>query len=462
MNGLLSVVHPTPTFQNRVVRRRRAAHDTTPEATTTLNITHPTVDNDNILALQRTIGNRATQNLLQRDEPQGAKKPPSKTLFMGLNSGSKGEAATLKGVLKDNVIAAMNDPSLEKSLETEEGIGKWIATELPGLVKSPLQVLAAFSTLQQCDAAARDQMAQVIKMFYAAEQGEFTLERIVLSGHSNGVELWGDAEKNFNPGSFLLDQDMKRLTTAFPKAAGQVEDVMFSACYTVSSIELMIKVFPNLRTVWGYAGFSPAAGKGAEQHIAQWERETRGDKALDAKDGMGKAALWTRDAAKSSKDGRGYIRNDPAKANFKELAASFYGLGLDVKKQLQGESPLNPTILNMAYGYVQSMLAHPEIPSNDHKIATQWSEILLRMRYYERVTQKFAETYTGDIKKGYDAMALKPPDFSKMTRKALKLEMEKFKKALEDTPNTDGQAFYDKFLTGLSKLDTELIPAKWI
>jgi hypothetical protein len=84
------------------------------------------------------------------------------------------------------------------------------------------------------------------------------------------------------------------------------------------------------------------------------------------------------------------------------------------------------------------------------------------MRYYERVTQKFAETYAGDIKKGYDAMALKPPDFSKMSRKALKLEMEKFKKALEDTPNSDGQAFYDKFLTGLSKLDTELIPAKWI
>src|SRR5690242_14677074 len=109
----------------------------------------------------------------------------------------------------------MNDPKLEKTLETDAGIAKWMTDEMPLLIKNPLQVLAAFDTIQKTKPEARDQMAQVIKMFHAAELGQFTLERIVLSGHSNGVELWGDTGDNFNPGIFLLDKDLKNLTTSF-------------------------------------------------------------------------------------------------------------------------------------------------------------------------------------------------------------------------------------------------------
>src|SRR5690606_32511966 len=69
----------------------------------------------NTLLLQRTLGNRATQRLIQRDDGTPTTAPPSKTLYMGMNAGSKIEAAKLKGILKDDVIAAMNDPALEKS-----------------------------------------------------------------------------------------------------------------------------------------------------------------------------------------------------------------------------------------------------------------------------------------------------------------------------------------------------------
>jgi hypothetical protein len=418
----------------------------------------------NVFALQRTIGNTAVRGLLQRDEGEGgAKKLPSKTLYVGMNPGAKGEEKTLKGVLKDEVISAMNDPSLEKSLKTDAGIAAWLKAEMPGLLDNPMQFLFAYVTLQETNPDARDQVAQVFKMFGAAEQGLFNLERLVLSGHSNGVELWGDAASNFNPGGFLLDTTLSRLVGIFPKAAAQIEDVMFSACYTVSSIELVIKVFPNVRTVWAYAGASPAAGAGAEAHITKWESETRGEKTLEAKDGRGKAALWTRDAAESSKEKRGYIRNDPAKANLKQILQSFYGFSLDVKKQLRGESPLNQSILNQAYAIIQQLLAHPELKDETlRETAVTWRDYLLRLRYYDKVCGLFASTYASQIKKGYAGIGRAAPGFSKISRKALKAEIDAFEAALKATPNADGQEFLNNYLMPFWKLDTTVIPATWI
>jgi hypothetical protein len=421
------------------------------------------LDARNVFALQRTIGNAAVRGLLQRDEGDAGKKAPSKTLYMGMNPGAKGEAKALRGILKDDVIAAMNDPALEKSLETDAGIAKWMKEELPALLDNPLQFYFAYVILQETSPAARDQMAQVIQMFHAAETGKLNLERIVLSGHSNGVQLWGDEAKNFNPGSFVLDTVFQRLTSTFAKAAAQVEDVMFSACYTVSSMELVVKAFPNLRTVWGYAGASPAAGAGAEAHIAKWEKETRGDQTLDAKDGRGKAALWTRDAAASSKKGSGFIRNDPANANLQEMHDSFYGLSLSATQQIQGEIPINQTILNQAYALIQAMLVHPDLKDEAVRTSfTAWSNYLLRMRYYSKVCGIFASKYSAEIKRGYAAIGRAQPNFNSISRAALKAERDAFEAALATTPNAEGQAFLDGYLEPFWKLNPELIEATWI
>jgi hypothetical protein len=414
----------------------------------------------NALVLQRTIGNHAVRQLLQRDDTDPAKPPPSKTGYVGMNPGSKSEAKTLKGILKDDVIVSMNDPALEKSLETDAGIATWLLNDIPTLIANPWRFLFAFEAIRQTSPAARDQMAQVVKMFHAAEEGAFSLERLVLSGHSNGVQLWGDEEKNFNPGSFMLDDALTRLTNTFPKAAGQVEDVMFSACYTQSSIELVIRVFPNVRTVWGYAGASPAAGAGAERHIAKWEKETRGAKTLQADDGLGKSALWTRDAAEASADKNGYIRNDPAKANLDTLKDSFYGLSLDALEQFRGNTPINKNVLNQAYGLIQMMLAHPRLTDDDRAVLVVWRDTLLRFRYYEKVSAAFASTYASQIKAAYDAIKRRMPNYATISRAALRAEKEAFE-ALMAT-NADAKAFYDTYLQPFWKMDPALIPETWI
>jgi hypothetical protein len=375
---------------------------------------------------------------------------------MGMNPGAGIEAKALKKVLKDDVILAMNDPKLEKSLENDAGIARWLITELPLTVAKPPQFVFAYETLRATDATARDQLAQAMKMFYAAETGAFRLERMVLSGHSNGVSLWGDAEKNFNPGSFVLDDMMTGLTNAFPKAAGQVEDVMFSACYTVSSIELVIKVFRNVRTVWGYAGLSPAAGAGAERHITKWEKETRGA-GSPAKEGVGTSALWTRDA--SSPKGR-YIRNDPAKADMKALRQSFYGLSLDVNEQKGGRKAINQGTLNTAYYYVQMMLAHPEATADERAILNEWRDVLLRLRHHDKICGHFATKYSEQIKKAYAAIGRTPPNFAKMSRPALKAEKEAFEAAAGS--NADAKAFYDSVFLPFWKLKPAIVPETWI
>ncbi len=456
-----SVLALQRTIGNRAVRPALASnYDRTRDLQQPL---HTPQNAQSVLALQRTIGNRAVREILQRDDAEPDKALPSKTMYMGMNAGARGEVKALKGILKDDVLSSLNDPALEKSLETDAGIAKWLMAEMPTLVNNPLQFFFAYLTLQETSATARDQMAQAIKMFHAAEAGLFRLERMVLSGHSNGVELWGDEKENFKPGNFLLDNALRHLAGTFPKAAAQVEDVMFSACYTVSSIELVIQVFPNVRSVWGYAGASPAAGSGAEEHITKWEKETRGAKLLDAKDGMGKAALWTRDAAESSKDKRGYIRNDPADADLQELLDSYYGLELDAKGQLQGDAPINMNILNMAYFQIQMMLAHPELKDDALRAQlTKGREVLLRFRHYDNVCQNFASTYAAEIKNAYAAIGRTPPNFSKISRTTLRAEKDAFKAALAAIPNAAAQEFYNNYLLPFWKLDHKLIPATWI
>jgi hypothetical protein len=421
---------------------------------------------DRVLSLQRTVGNYATRQLLQRDnEVTGAAptKAPSKTAYMGMNPGSRKEAAHLKGLLKDDVLISLNDPTLEKTLKTEVGVLDWIVRELPVLLLVPDKFLKAYDGLLATDPEARDQMAHVFKMFYSAQLGQFTLERLVLSGHSNGVQLWGDADAKFKPGSFLLTRDLHNLTEAFPVAAAQVQDVMFSACYTVSSVEAVIKAFPNVRTIWTYAGKSPAAGAGAEEHISKWDKETRGDQTMQEEDGMGKSAIWTRDAAKASKKGDGFVRNDPAKASLHDLDNEFFALRIDAKEQLEGNKPLHQDTLNNAYNYIQMILAHPDSKTSpDRADYEYWRDTLLRLRFHTVACTRFGTEYASEIKAGYTAIGRKAPNFAGMNRQSLKAELSAFAAALKATPNAEAQTFYDKYLQGLWKLDTKIIPDGWL
>ncbi len=264
------------------------------------------VDSTGLLALQAQIGNAAVQRLLAQVNQQTLQretdeKPPSAIGYVGLNPQARKEANALKrGVRdqkrsdRDQVIISLDDLKEQAVLQTPEGKMHFVEHRLgipwPGQMA---KFFLALACLEKCDPAFCDQMADMMEMFWNAENGKYQLERLVLSGHHAGGEMWGDYTGKHEPGAVLLSRDLPNLAAAFPDAAAQVEDIMFSACNSKEQVELCKGLFPNLKSVWIYEGYSPTVKQGSAQHITQWERKTRGDQLPRRRDKLGNAEIWT-------------------------------------------------------------------------------------------------------------------------------------------------------------------------
>jgi hypothetical protein len=125
--------------------------------------------------------------------------------------------------------------------------------------------------------------------------GEAPMKRLVLSAHhypgfcdNRRDVLWGadGITTHARFGRVLtLFGGLKGLRRTFASAMDQVEDLMFSACYTGRQDDWMIvprllEVFPNLETVWGYSKQSPSTDSAANA-IAAWELASRDANARD-------------------------------------------------------------------------------------------------------------------------------------------------------------------------------------
>ncbi len=133
------------------------------------------------------------------------------------------------------------------------------------------------------DVGARDEMVQLVKVLQAVQNGEMTMDRLVMSGHSNGTFLYSEAEDD--PGIHF--EQLRQIVKLFPEAQNGVEDVMLSACHTLENFggvdntsgERFKKMFPNLKTAWGYDGKSPDFRGGSARHIQKWLQSSAGDDA---------------------------------------------------------------------------------------------------------------------------------------------------------------------------------------
>lgn len=238
--------------------------------------------------LHKRLGNTQVRHLLQREEAKTA------IGYMGLNPKAYKELNALKRYSKDIVIGSLDNAQEEKKYKTTEDI---VAFVYRGLGISPLDFLTFFNAMEcmlACDEAFREQMADMLRMFHGAENGKYKLERLVLSGHHTGGEMWGEKADETVLSKFEPERDLTNLAKAFPKAAAQVEDVMFSACHSKELIELCKRLFPNLQSVWAYEGFSPSIDQGSARHIKKWEKTTRMDSLPAKKDELGNTMVWSR------------------------------------------------------------------------------------------------------------------------------------------------------------------------
>ena len=385
-------------------------------------------------------------------------EPTSTTAYVGLNPGaSKKEAGPLKKLLGERLSVSVDNPTLEKKLSSDQDLQRWVNAELPESSRTPARALMIVDLLKSFPTTTRDSLAAVIVTFDRAERGEIQLERIILSGHSNGVGLWGDPTKdNRLGGRFVLDKDLQRIAKTFPNAARQVEDVLFSACFSVVAFQHVRKAFPNVQTIAGYEAFSPKAGKGSMSHIKGWEKATRGKgKKLVRSTGRGSSSLWNADLTPDGK----FVRNDPARIEPDVIINSLNEEETSVMDQLQGTSSLNRENLAMVYGIVQRGLANPRMEAVRLVRLGRLRDQLLRLRFWGRVTHEFASAHETVIKKGYTAAGLSVEKIDGISRKNLKAQLARLK-AASSNPETDALVALLQKLWDLT--DTTAIPETWI
>jgi len=233
------------------------------------------------------------------------------TVYMGANPSSRGhELRTLRSgggeVAGATGRRAQHTAVVGRSpvdLTIADGLNTFVASfdRVPEATRTALRTFIELSP-----ANSRDELAQFVRFFYEAEIGMGLIRRVVLSGHSSGVSIAGVG----TTAARISFGHLHTLPDLFPRAVRQVEDLMLSACNTGHEDRLgqYHEIFPNLRSIWGYVGFSPRGntpGSGANRHIAQWERATRGP--IDHERVAARAAhtgrnvaIWTRDGAEAT------------------------------------------------------------------------------------------------------------------------------------------------------------------
>ena len=419
-----------------------------------------------LLELPRMADNRAAAALaaVQREkdsEAGAAQAPPPKhvTGYLGLNPKAGREAAGLRKASKQKVLISLNNPAAEKVLAEDPAVFTFVDQELGIGFGDFDRWNKATDVLLQADPRLREQLADLMRWFNGAERGEIVLERIVLSGHSNGVELWGEAAASAEskPGTMLIERDLMALTAVFPKAAAQVQDILFSACFSINAVEIVIKLFPNLRTCWSYSKFSPSVASGSIGHLATWAVATEGEGSLTRRSRRGTSALWTRE--------KGYVVGDPSAAAVGPLyTAAFRGWQDTALPMYAGHRDVDKAVLNPVYERIQQFLAHPGVDESMRRSGTIARDIVLRLRFWPLVRERFGSEYASQLRPAYEALGLNMPAWSSLTRVALKAHVETVNKAIEAHPD---QASANELMArllkkGLYSLDTAVIRSDWI
>jgi hypothetical protein len=431
-----------------------------------------------VLELQRMAGNRAVAGAIasiQREEKDskaggvapdvvtGADKaaPLRTTGFLGLNPGTEKEAKKLRKTTGENVVESANDPVVEERFKDSPALADFVFDDLGISVGDIARWEKAIDVLEKADPHIRDQLADVMRWFNKAERGEIILDRLVLSGHSNGVELWGESARGATskPGLMIIERELGGIATVFPKAAAQVEDVMFSACFSINAVEIVKKVFPNLQTAWTYTAFSPNVKQGSPEHVAEFARATEGQGTLKKSNKRGTSALWTKE--------KGYIVGDPGLAEAGPLYSTALTKWREIAEPMyMGDAgDLTSPQLMPVYTAIQQMLSHPGTPADRKERGERVMKLVLRLRFWPLLRERFGAEHKAKLQPAYDAIGIAQPEWASMTRKALKAHVEAVKKALETKPEAKSHKdLLDKYLIkGLYELtDDQAIRPDWI
>lgn len=294
---------------------------------------------------------------------------------------------------------------------------------------------ALSSVLQQATEAGRDELAQIAMVWARGERGQQIPSRLVLSGHHAGGSFSG-----------LKDSSVFGLARVFPTAAKQIQDVHFAGCMSEEHVNVRDDIkhaFPNVKTVWGYSGYSPEA---PVHHLLAWERATRGNE-NDIKPwsvpGHESAVAW-------SEKGGIVGKQRPIEERRRECRDA----DTRFESYKSGRMP-NTWMTDADYASYQA-IAQSNVPEGEKNDAKAKAAVLLRVRKYDHVREKFDEAYGARIRAASARAGIEPPNFRALPRKDALERIEAIKEKV---------AAFDpelrRALVGLAELDSNVVVDGW-
>lgn len=416
---------------------------------------------------------QATKDALAAAVELGAKKLPSgakpnDVVFVGMGKDTKHEIDDLKrrtGVVgitdsatPDQAKLTVGGRTQTFDLTTDAGIDGYVK----GIGLSGARATEAAALIKEAGPDARDETAQVVKAFVEAERGERSLERLVLSGHSIGEGVWGDGN-----GTFGLDL-LKKIADTYPRAAGQVEDLLIAGCYSSSEehVDRFRSIFPNLKSSMAYGDSAPGTWSGAMVHNRAWEQATRGhdpskvDRDIVAGTRKGDNVATWNSADGYQADGpqrplselrAELARTDPSFAPF------FRG---DRNVQADHEGPLREH-----YRAIQATLGSRDLPAAERAQLEAKRDQTIRLIFYDsNIRGKFQSEHAAKIRDGYQAVGMTPPDFSRLSRKDALASIAAFEAALaaKNPKPAAANTLRPLLAEGLRDLKRAHIPDNWV
>lgn len=377
-------------------------------------------------------------------------------LYVGFNSES--ERTELAALSKTGKVRAL----VETSGENDVFIGgvRYDFAQ-PGQIEAFVKTLGldprvadgVKEALTRADKGSREKLAQIAVVFAEAERGTPIPSRLVLSGHSGGLDLFGGR------GSLAL-ADLQRLARAMPRAAACIEDIHLSACSTSGQAGVDEErsawrtAFPNLKTMWAYAGSSPMA---PAHHLAAWGRATSGThdsisvpKALASQH----VAVWSQQDGYRDDVPLARLRSAQAKADTRferfvsgALTAGHTGPNADPQDALAD------------YQTYRVLSQKNELPPAERAAFAHKADQLLRIRYYEEgVRMEFAKRHGAEVRDGFAALGLRAPDFGTLSRADALAQIALFEQRLAAAqPVPAGAQAAAAALRGLRELDPNVI-----
>ncbi|MBK8010118.1 MAG: hypothetical protein IPK13_02125 [Deltaproteobacteria bacterium] len=399
--------------------------------------------------------------------------PRTPIVYLGMNDGASYEVAALKraGASVTHLGSAKNQDGLEHEgrwFDLTDADDRRAYAEALGVVGMRGRELARL--INEADDYGRDEVAALARTLSEAESGARCLDRLILSGHSDGGSIWGDDNG-------LLTWDLiGELMALFPRASAQVRALMIAACYSggESTFAQLRTALTGLDSMLGYDESAPGSKVGATTHLVRWAEATtpngsRGESEsslrVDLMSGTRKGqniAVWTRE--------NGYQVNrvrSPLEVDESRYEATRTAIASIVEGETDATDGPNG-VLRTHLNNVHHVLSHPDLPEHQRAVLEREAQRMPRLIHYDAVRRRFAETYAREIAAGYGAAGMEPAPIERLSRSEAVRSMYELDRVRVDRSRRDNanaepiDRLYLLLRKGLLDLDPAVIPASWI